>query len=128
MSFFKFLSTAERSVQEVLALSPLQELEDKRAETDFAAALCGLTILRYLGDHVTSLPLGLMSRLLGAHDAVMALLPLVEAPPWVRSSKGGKVGGGAAHHAAAAAVSSASALDRFVMHQVCIRLVAASAA
>ncbi|WIA29347.1 hypothetical protein OEZ86_011852 [Tetradesmus obliquus] len=85
-----YANAPERSVQEVLALSPLQELEDKRAETDFAAALCGLTILRYLSDHVTSLPLGLMSRLLGAHDAVMALLPLVEAPPWVRSRKGGK--------------------------------------
>jgi hypothetical protein len=84
-------TTAERSVQDVLALSPAQELEDKRAETDFAAALCGLTILRYLSDHVTTLPLGVMSRLLGAHDAVMALLPLVEAPPWVRSRKGGKV-------------------------------------
>jgi hypothetical protein len=87
------LIPAERSVQDMLALSPLQELEDKQAETDFAAALCGLTILRYLSDHVTSLPLGLMSRLLGAHDAVMALLPLVEAPPWVRSRKGGKVSG-----------------------------------
>ncbi|WIA09269.1 hypothetical protein OEZ85_008677 [Tetradesmus obliquus] len=85
-----YANAPERSVQEVLALSPLQELEDKRAETDFAAALCGLTILRYLSDHVTSLPLGLMSRLLGAHDAVMALLPLVEAPPWVRSRKSGK--------------------------------------
>jgi hypothetical protein len=84
-------TAAERSVQDVLALSPAQELEDKRAETDFAAALCGLTILRYLSDHVTTLPLGVMSRLLGAHDAVMALLPLVEAPPWVRSRKGGKV-------------------------------------
>ncbi|KAF6262535.1 hypothetical protein COO60DRAFT_1675619 [Scenedesmus sp. NREL 46B-D3] len=86
-----YANAPERSVQDVLALSPLQELDDKRAETDFAAALCGLTILRYLSDHVTSLSLGLMSRLLGVHDAVMALLPLVEAPPWVRSRKGGKM-------------------------------------
>lgn len=72
-------------------MAPLEELQDKRAETDFSAALCGLTILRYLSDHLTALPLGLMSRLLSGHDAVMALLPLVESPPWVRSRKGGKV-------------------------------------
>ncbi len=82
---------AERSVQETLALTPLEELEDKKAETDFSAALCGLTILRYLSDHAPSLPLGLTARLLTTNDAVMALLPLVEAPPWVRSRKGGKV-------------------------------------
>lgn len=27
-------------------MTPLQEFEEKRAETDFAAAACGLTILR----------------------------------------------------------------------------------
>ena len=55
-------NAAERTVQETLALTPVQELEDKRAETDFAAALCGLTILRYLTDNITQLPLGLMAR------------------------------------------------------------------
>ncbi|KAF8056136.1 Zmynd10 [Scenedesmus sp. PABB004] len=70
----------ERSVQEVLDESPAAELAAKRAETDFAASLCGLTVLRYLTDALPALHhgLGLMGRLLSAHDAVMALLPLVE--------------------------------------------------
>lgn len=46
---------------------------------------------RYLTDHITQLPMGLMSRLLSANDAVMALLPLVDSPPWVRDRPGGKV-------------------------------------
>jgi hypothetical protein len=29
-----------------MAMKPLEELEEKCAETDFAAAICGLTILR----------------------------------------------------------------------------------
>jgi hypothetical protein len=33
-----------------------------------------------------------MSRMLSAQDAVMALLPLVDSPPWVRDGPGGKVG------------------------------------
>jgi hypothetical protein len=32
-----------------------------------------------------------MSRLLSANDAVMALLPLIDSPPWVRDRPGGKV-------------------------------------
>lgn len=56
-----------------------------------ATALC---CARYLTDHITQLPLGVMSRLLSAQDAVMALLPLVDAPPWVRDRAGGKVGNG----------------------------------
>eukprot|EP00775_Hariotina_reticulata_P002321 gene2321-2629_t len=66
----------------------LEELQGKKAETDFSTALCGLTILRYLTDHITTLPLGLMGRLLSANDAIMTLLPLVDSPPWVRSGKG----------------------------------------
>jgi hypothetical protein len=46
---------------------------------------------RYLTEHITHLPLGVMSRLLSANDAVMALLPLVDSPPWVRDRQGGKV-------------------------------------
>lgn len=46
---------------------------------------------RYLTDNITQLPLGVMSRLLSAQDAVMALLPLVDSPPWVRDRPGGKV-------------------------------------
>lgn len=49
-------------------MTALQELEEKKSETDFAAALCGLTILRYLTDHITQLPLGLMSRCVHAED------------------------------------------------------------
>jgi hypothetical protein len=79
-------------VQEVLALSPQQELADKQRETEFGTALCAVTILRYLTDHVGGLPLGLLSRLSSANDTLMGLLPLVERPPWVRTRKG-KVGG-----------------------------------
>jgi hypothetical protein len=80
---------AEKSLQDTLSQSALEELQDKKAETDFSAAMCGVTILRYLTDHITTLPLGLMGRLLSANDAIMTLLPLVDSPPWVRSTKGG---------------------------------------
>lgn len=39
---------------------------------------------RYLTDNVATLPLGISTRLLTTNDTVMALLPLVEKPPWSR--------------------------------------------
>ena len=40
------MALAERSAAELMALPPEEELRAKRAEVDFSAALCGLTILR----------------------------------------------------------------------------------
>jgi hypothetical protein len=54
----------------------------------WGAALCGLTIARYLTEHVASLPLAVTARLVSANDMVMALLPLVDRPPWTRQNKG----------------------------------------
>lgn len=39
---------------------------------------------RYLTDGVTTLPMGLLSRLMATNDTLMALVPLVDQPPWVR--------------------------------------------
>jgi hypothetical protein len=50
--------------------------------------MCGLTIMRYLAEHLGSLPLGVMARLVSANDTIMALMPLVAQPPWARTHKG----------------------------------------
>jgi hypothetical protein len=47
-------------------------------------------MLRFLSDHVSVLPLGVVSRLLHTHDVLLSLVPLVENPPWSRR-RGGKL-------------------------------------
>ena len=42
-------------------------------------------------DSVASLPMGLLGRLCSTHDTLMALLPLLESPPWVRRSPKGQL-------------------------------------
>ena len=39
---------------------------------------------RYLTDHMESLPLGIMSRIVTVNDSVLALVPLLEKQPWKR--------------------------------------------
>ena len=41
-------------------------------------------LARYLTEHITKLPLGVMSRLLDTHDVLMLCVPLIENPPWTR--------------------------------------------
>jgi hypothetical protein len=45
---------------------------------------------RYLTDGVTTLPMGLLSRLVSTNDMLMALVPLLDSPPWVRRRGSGK--------------------------------------
>lgn len=39
---------------------------------------------RYLSDYLNVLPLGLLTRMVRTNDTLMALVPLLEDPPWVR--------------------------------------------
>lgn len=86
---------AGRSAAQLLHAPPEQELAERAGEVAWGAALCGLTIARYLAEHVGALPLGVMARLGSGNDTIMALLPLADRPPWVRTSKKGQVRGGA---------------------------------
>jgi hypothetical protein len=84
-SFFLY---AERCVKDLMDMSPVEDLEAKRMELDLSTAVASLTILRYLTDHMSQLPMGLIGRLLSTNDTIMALIPLLDNPPWVRQNRG----------------------------------------
>jgi len=39
---------------------------------------------RYLTDGLNTLPMGLLSRVVATNDTLMALVPLLDQPPWTR--------------------------------------------
>ena len=41
-------------------------------------------LVRYVSDYLHVLPLGVLTRMVARNDTLMALLPLLEDPPWVR--------------------------------------------
>lgn len=45
---------------------------------------CVLVFHRYLTDHMESLSLGVLSRLVRVNDTLMALVPLLSKAPWQR--------------------------------------------
>eukprot|EP00983_Pelagomonas_calceolata_P097587 1158266-Pelagomonas_calceolata.AAC.1 len=47
----------------------------------------------YLTDGLTTLPMGLLSRVVATNDTLMALVPLLDQPPWVRRRRVSSVNG-----------------------------------
>ncbi|XP_067908401.1 zinc finger MYND domain-containing protein 10 [Heterodontus francisci] len=77
--------------QELERSSPasLEELQKQCQELEFDISLKALSILRYITDHIDSLPLSVQTRLLNTHNIPCVLIHLVEYCPWSRyNSKG----------------------------------------
>lgn len=66
-------------------------------------------ILRFLSDHLPKLPLSVMARVLDHHDLPLAMVPLLENPPWVRKVKRTVAAAAAAPAAAPAAAATSAA-------------------
>lgn len=68
--------------------SGLQELQQQAYALEFDISLKALSVLRYITDHIDSLPLSGLTRLLNTHNVPCLLVQLVEYCPWSRLEKG----------------------------------------
>eukprot|EP00050_Salpingoeca_kvevrii_P022724 m.131177 g.131177 ORF g.131177 m.131177 type:complete len:454 (+) comp9806_c0_seq5:884-2245(+) len=78
------------SADEMMNMTGQEQLEYQTRNLPFDIAVKSVSILRYLTDFVTDLPLSTMTRMLNTHDMPCALVPLVCSPPWTRH-RGGEV-------------------------------------
>ena len=84
-----------KSTKEVLAdlestdEDPVDAIERQQKEILFSVSVATMTFVRLLAEHVESLPLGVATRMLNTHDLLVALVPLLEFPPWTRRSAAG---------------------------------------
>jgi zinc finger MYND domain-containing protein 10 len=53
-------------------------------------AVTSVAVLRFLCEHLESLPLSVINRMLMTHDVLLSLIPLIENPPWTRRRADGK--------------------------------------
>ncbi|MBN3292269.1 ZMY10 protein, partial [Polypterus senegalus] len=66
----------------------LQELQKQSMALEFDISLKALSILRYVTDHIDSLTLSALTRMLNTHNLPCILVQLVEHCPWSRKNKG----------------------------------------
>merc|ERR1719324_1562291 len=71
------------------AMTPLMELEDQAVEVNFKACVGCATVARYLIEHVNTLPLSVLTRMVDTHDILLSLIPIIENPPWTRRTPDG---------------------------------------
>ena len=64
----------EAAVRAAVAESPSQAVDRHRADIRFRVGVVAVTMLRYLTEHITKLPLGVMSRLLDTHGGFLGVL------------------------------------------------------
>lgn len=76
------------SAKEAAAWTNEQLVDSQYLETEFQVAMCTISILRFLTDHRSLLPLTITSRLVETHDVLLLLVPLMEKSPWVRKRNG----------------------------------------
>jgi len=63
---------------------PEESLKEQARMIDFQVAITAVGILRLLCGYIDDLPLSVGTRLVHTHDTPLALIPLLENPPWTR--------------------------------------------
>lgn len=66
-----------------------RQLTRQAKEIEYSTAMCSITIMRFLTEHVERLPLNVPRQFYNGQDILMLLVPLVESAPWQRRSKKG---------------------------------------
>mmetsp|Transcript_20311 Transcript_20311/g.64900 ORF Transcript_20311/g.64900 Transcript_20311/m.64900 type:complete len:409 (+) Transcript_20311:599-1825(+) len=84
-----FANAKERFDWESTA-STAEQLAQHRAMLGFRACVSGVTVARYIGEHIKHLSVSVMARVLDTHDFMVHFVALLENPPWVRRTEEGK--------------------------------------
>ncbi|XP_023676833.2 zinc finger MYND domain-containing protein 10 isoform X1 [Paramormyrops kingsleyae] len=71
--------------------SSVQDLQNQNVAIEFEISLKALSVLRYITDHVDSVNLSALHRLLSTHNLPCVLVRLVECCPWSHINKAGQM-------------------------------------
>eukprot|EP01147_Barroeca_monosierra_P002629 gene2629-5531_t len=70
------------------SISSIEQLRYQTRDLRFQIAMRTISILRYITDHITKVPLSAMTRMLNTHDLPVALVELISRRPWIRNIDG----------------------------------------
>ena len=88
-----------------------------RRDLGFSVGVTCVTILRYVTDVLPRLPLSVQTRILDTHDLPLALVPLIENPPWVMRRTGARDASSKPSPSPAAAAAAAAVWLKYVNHE-----------
>jgi hypothetical protein len=74
--------------EDIMSQTDVDRIVEQKIKIDFGAGIAALTLLRFLADNASSLPISVLSRLLNEQDVLQTVVPLLDQPPWKRTRKG----------------------------------------
>lgn len=93
-AWFRETEPAPKSAKDLAADAENQtagtELTKNARDVEFNASVIAVAVLRFLTQYVESLPITCLNRLIDTHDVLVAIVPLVENPPWTRCFETGE--------------------------------------
>jgi len=67
-------------------MSQGQDLQRQAEEIEFNATMTGLSLLRFITDHLADLSVPIVHQLMENNDMPCILVPLMETKPWLRKN------------------------------------------
>ncbi|GBG30170.1 Zinc finger MYND domain-containing protein 10 [Hondaea fermentalgiana] len=68
----------------------LRDFRRQLRDVVWRCSIAAVSVLRFICEHVTQLPLSVMTRLLDTHDVPCLVVPCIENPPWTRRTSQGQ--------------------------------------
>lgn len=76
------LNHSKSSVAEMSNHSRRTDLTRQLDDIRFQSSVSAISLLRYIAEHISVVPLAVVTRMLDTHDVLLTILPLMENPPW----------------------------------------------
>lgn len=80
--------SAKEVAEETAKMTPESELAKQKEDIEFHICVVTVALVRFMSEHITRMPLSVMTRMFDTHDVIVALVPLLENPPWTRKLPG----------------------------------------
>jgi len=77
---------AAKDPKELLNMKPEEELQRQFDDIEFSSTMTCLSLIRFITDHMEGLPASIIHQLMENNDVPLALVPLLEMKPWIRTN------------------------------------------
>ena len=78
------------SAKSIANMTKEMEMENQFKEIDFKSTMTCFSLIRFISDHLETLPVPIIHQMMENNDIPCVLVPLLEAKPWIRTNARGE--------------------------------------
>ena len=75
--------------KDLLDMDPAKDLDRQFNDIEFNSTMTCLSLIRFITDHMESLPASIIHQLMENNDIPLVLVPILEYRPWIREKDNG---------------------------------------